>query len=190
MKPARRTRKAERPRSSGRRSPAALAWTAEPKSEEKQTTSTPEATIDGSRPTPEREAHRVFVEEYMANGGNATRAYLAAYPRCRSEKAAASNGLKLLRKTEIRDAITARQQADPRIATREEIQRYWSEQLHCEEIDRAQRNRASDLLARSYGMFVEHVEARSDVHYMISWDTDHEQPPNASPQPARRRPRR
>lgn len=122
----------------------------------------------------EREAHRVFVEEYMANGGNATRAYLAAYPRCRSENAAAVNGRRLLRKTQIQAAIRERQSADPRIASREEIQRFWSDQLYDESIEWSQRNRASELLAKSLGMFVEQVEARSDVRYHYQWDTDEE----------------
>lgn len=50
-----------------------------------------------------------FVRLYIANGGNGTRAYLAAYPNCKSLKAAASNAYKLLRSAEIQAAIDALQ---------------------------------------------------------------------------------
>jgi phage terminase small subunit len=50
---------------------------------------------------------RQFVAEYLANGGNATRAYLSAYPNCTSYQAAAVDGFRLLRNPKIRTLIEA-----------------------------------------------------------------------------------
>jgi hypothetical protein len=42
-----------------------------------------------------------FIYEYDGHGGNGTRAYLAAYPACRSISAAAANACRLLRTDKI-----------------------------------------------------------------------------------------
>lgn len=52
---------------------------------------------------------RAFVAEYLANGLNATRAYLAAHPRCRSQAAAAVGAHRTLRNAKVQRAIAAAQ---------------------------------------------------------------------------------
>jgi hypothetical protein len=52
--------------------------------------------------------HR-FVAEYLANGLNATRAYLASHPHCRSQAAAAVGGHRTLRSAKVQRAIAAAQ---------------------------------------------------------------------------------
>lgn len=65
-------------------------------------------------PTPEPDAedalslrYATFVAAYDANGGNGTRAYLAAYPETTDPMVAASCAYKLLRIAQIKDRIAA-----------------------------------------------------------------------------------
>jgi Terminase small subunit len=50
-----------------------------------------------------------FVQHYVANGGNGTRAYLAAFPTCHTISGAAANAYKLLRLPVVASAIDALQ---------------------------------------------------------------------------------
>src|SRR5262245_23799121 len=47
-------------------------------------------------PTLDNAGHEVFAEAYIANKGNGSDAYWAAYPKCKSEAAARVNASKLL----------------------------------------------------------------------------------------------
>lgn len=51
------------------------------------------------------DSRRLFVLEYLSNGRNATRAYLAAYPTCDSYGAARTESSKLLTNPDIERAI-------------------------------------------------------------------------------------
>lgn len=86
--------------------------------------------------------------------------------------------------------IQARVRADPQIATREERQHFWTSLMYDEGVEASQRNRASELLGKSQGDFIEQVEVREDVHYHISWDSDEEPASPASPQATSRLRRR
>ena len=94
-----------------------------------------------------------FVSAY---DGNATRAAIeAGY----SERWAASNIDKLLKNTEIQAAIQNREKErnSAAIATREERQRFWTAILRDPETELRDRLRASELLGRSEGDFLERV---------------------------------
>ena len=94
-----------------------------------------------------------FVSAYS---GNATRAAIeAGY----GEKWAASNIDKLLKNTEIQAAIQNREKerTDSMIATREERQQFWTAILRDPETELRDRLRASELLGRSEGDFLERV---------------------------------
>lgn len=52
-----------------------------------------------------------FLREYDANGGNGTRAYLAAHPNCSSRKAAAVEAGRILRKPNIQARLRERDEA-------------------------------------------------------------------------------
>jgi hypothetical protein len=52
---------------------------------------------------------RLFAAEYLANGLNATRAYLASHPNCRSQAAAAVEGHRTLRNPKVQRVIAAEQ---------------------------------------------------------------------------------
>jgi phage terminase small subunit len=97
---------------------------------------------------------RAFVEAYC---GNATEAALqAGY----SPKTAAFIGAENLKKPKIAAALKERE--DKRlaslIATREERQRFWTSMMRDEDRKEADRLKASELLAKSEGDFLERRE--------------------------------
>lgn len=111
-------------------------------------------------PTIERELtekQRRFVELYMGERvGNATRAYMDAYGE-QDPNAAASHASALVRVRKVRDAIAARVEADPLVATRHEVLR----RLSCVvrgEVDGsrvADEIRAAELLLKVQGELVD-----------------------------------
>ena len=92
-----------------------------------------------------------FVEAYS---GNATQAMIAAGY---SERSAASNVDKILKNTEIQAAIQNREKErnSAAIATREERQTFWTSVLRDPETELRDRLRASELLGKSEGDFLE-----------------------------------
>lgn len=110
------------------------------------------------------EKQRRFVEAFMGQAaGNATEAArLAGYDGDDdSLRAIASQNLT---KLNIREAIESRIDSDPLVATRFDRQRFWSRVMAGKEMDgdkpaqMKDRLKASELLARSHGDFVERVE--------------------------------
>lgn len=102
------------------------------------------------------ERRRRFVEAYMGeSAGNATEAAkIAGY----SPKTAYSQGQRLLKNVEIQAAIQERQDADPAIATREERQRFWTEVMNDVGADMKDRLRASEILGRASGDFIDRID--------------------------------
>ena len=106
---------------------------------------------------------RKFVEAYT---DNATAAALAAGY---SPKTAYSQGQRLLKNVDIAEAIKAREDKElrPFIANREERQRLWTEIMNDPEMKTSDKLRASELLGRSEGDFIERreveVSGRIDV---------------------------
>ncbi len=95
-----------------------------------------------------------FIEAYT---GNATKAAIAAGY---SEKTAYSQGERLLRNVEISSAIQEREnrQLSALVATRSERQSFWSRVMRDEAEQMRDRLRASELLAKASGDFLERVE--------------------------------
>ena len=105
--------------------------------------------------TPKQKA---FVEAYA---GNATEAALkAGY----SPKTARSQGNENLKKPDIARAIKEREAAQlrPLIATREDRQRFWTKTMNDEGAEMRDRLRASELLGKSAGDFLERVEVAGE----------------------------
>lgn len=99
------------------------------------------------------ERQRKFVERFMATG-NATKSAIAAGY---SEKTARVQGSQLLTNPAIQQAIKKRTEQDPRIATREDRQRFWSEVMLGTgadgKVEMNNRLKASELLAKSQADF-------------------------------------
>src|SRR5687768_7613004 len=99
------------------------------------------------------ERERRFVESYMGEAaGNATKAAIrAGYSRSTARK----QGSRLLTKGNIRAAIEERTNDRPEVWDRERRQSFWTEIASDESIPVRERLKASELLARSQGDFVE-----------------------------------
>ena len=100
-----------------------------------------------------------FVDAYE---GNATQAALdAGY----SKNSAHSQGQRMLKNVEIAAAIQARenQKIRPFIANREARQRFWTETMLDLEQETRDRLKASELLGKSEGDFLERVELSGKV---------------------------
>ena len=109
---------------------------------------------------------RRFVELY---NGNATEAAIAAgYSR----KTARSIGQRILTNVNISEAIKAREDKElrPFIANREERQRLWTEIMNDPEMKTSDKLRASELLGRSEGDFIERqaVELSGSVNVFLT----------------------
>jgi phage terminase small subunit len=100
-----------------------------------------------------------FIECYQGNA--TTAAQQAGY----SEKTAYAIGQKLLKNAEIQKAIQEREQErlSVVIASREERQSFWSETMRNPEEKMSDRIRASELLGKSEGDFLERVAAQVET---------------------------
>lgn len=97
---------------------------------------------------------RAFVEAYC---GNATEAAIAAGY---SAKYAGRNADKLLKNTKVQKELKEREnkRLASLIATREERQRFWTTLMRDEDRKEVDRLKASELLAKSEGDFLERRE--------------------------------
>ena len=98
----------------------------------------------------------LFIREYLADM-NATRAAQAAGY---SQRTAYSLGQRLLKNAEISQAINSAmtERKNQLIATREQRQQFWTAVMNDGEQDMKHRLRASELLGKSFGDFVEKTE--------------------------------
>lgn len=114
------------------------------------------------------ELQRRFVEAYMgAAKGNATEAArIAGYKG--DDKSLAATASRLLRNVKVLAAIDERVASDPLVLDREKLQKFWTRVVLGVELDRGEepemkdRLKASELLGRSQGAFIERVEHSVD----------------------------
>ena len=108
---------------------------------------------------------QAFVDVYA---GNATEAAIkAGY----SAKTARDMGCQNLALPQIRAALAAREDVESRvrIADRQTRQQFWTETMRNEGAELRDRLRASELLGRSEGDFLDRVEGKLDGKLEISW---------------------
>ncbi len=100
-----------------------------------------------------------FVAAY---DGNATRAAIAAGY---SPRWAGTNSSKLLRNTEIQAAIMEREKEELSglIATRKERMEFWTQVMNNEEARVTDRLKASELLGKAEGDFLNRIDLTSDT---------------------------
>lgn len=99
--------------------------------------------------------------------GNATAAAISAGY---SKKTAYSQGQRLLKNVEIRTAIEKRQRADPDVATREERQRFWTQVMNDKDADIKDRLRASEILGKASGDFIDHVVSDNTTRIVVEYE--------------------
>lgn len=113
----------------------------------------------GSRPlTPKQ---KLFVQYYCGNATDAARK--AGYKG--DEGVLSVVGFDNLRNPRIAKAIQSRQEkvSRPHIMSREERQAFWTEVLKSPEADMKDRLKASELLGKSEGDFLDRVKLSGDV---------------------------
>lgn len=104
---------------------------------------------------------QLFILEYQKDFNATQAAIRSGY----SAKTAYSQGQRLLKSPEVRKALdnymTERQSEF--IATREERQKFWTMIMYDEELSIKDRLRASELLGKSFGDFIDRVEAKTET---------------------------
>jgi len=102
---------------------------------------------------------RAFVEAYAGNGTEACR--IAGYEG--SDNVLGVAAYDLLKNPKILEAIELRlkPESNKRIASREELQEFWTSTINAEDVDPNVKLRASELLGRSHAMFVEKHQVES-----------------------------
>ena len=107
------------------------------------------------------ERQQIFVQEYLTDLNATQAAIRSGY----SPKTAYSIGQENLNKPEIKQAIQEglQERKSALIASREQRQQLWTEIMYDTEQSTKDRLRASELLAKSFGDFVEKIETKTEV---------------------------
>jgi len=135
----------------------------------------------------------IFANEYIANGQNATQAYLKAYPDV-TEETARVNGSKLLTNTNIRAYIDAelKKIEEKAILSRDEILRLLAEgargkmkeqkpvfnpakgTIETVEVDIAPKDRmkALELAGKTMNLFTDKLDLSGDIEIKVEIDED------------------
>ena len=105
---------------------------------------------------PDKERWRRFVEAYMGKcAGNATQAAIAAGY---SQKSAYQRGSELVRNPQVKALIAARVKASPDVMQREELQAFWTKVAKNPAEPTTTRLKASELLGKSHGAFIDKLQ--------------------------------
>lgn len=101
-----------------------------------------------------------FCEYYVASGNATESAIKAGY----SPRSAMQNSSRLLRNAEIQEYIRKlnEEARSNRIMTMLEVQEFWSETIRDDKNRIADRLKASELLARAKGLFLDKIEITND----------------------------
>ena len=116
---------------------------------------------------------RLFVQYYCGNATDAAR--LAGYKG--NDNTLSIVGFENLRKPNVQAAIQARQEMEerPEVANRKDRQKFWSEVMSSAEVDMKDRLKASELLGKSEGDFLDRIKLSGDatepVRFIIEGDS-------------------
>lgn len=104
---------------------------------------------------------RAFCEAYLI-GGNATQAAIAAGY---SPKTARSQGQRLLTFADVKEYLDQRNQeiSEENTAQMEEVRQFWTATMRDQNIKPTDRLKASELLAKTYGAFLDRVHEEISV---------------------------
>ena len=114
---------------------------------------------------------KIFCEEY-AKHGNGTLAYKTAYPTTKKDETAKANASRMLTKDNVKKYIKdlSNIATDNRIADMREIKEFWSNMLRNTESKDSDRLKASELLGKTYGAFLDRVEntTPTTIHFVMN----------------------
>lgn len=104
---------------------------------------------------------RAFCEAYLISGNATDAAREAGY----SPRSARSIGQRLLTFDDVREYLERRNQeiSAANTAQMEEVRQFWTATMRDDNMKPADRLKASELLAKTYGAFLERVEVDADV---------------------------
>lgn len=104
---------------------------------------------------------RAFCEAYLVSGNAAEAAREAGY----SPRTARSIGQRLLTNVDVQEYLDQRNQeiSAARTAQVEEIRQFWTATMRDDTAKSADRLKASELLAKTYGAFLERVAVDAEV---------------------------
>ena len=104
-----------------------------------------------------------FIELYAGNATEAAKLAGYAHPEVQ--------GKRLLKNVPICSLIAEKRKAEikPHIKDRQARQKFWSDFMDNEEKDDKDRLKASELLARSEGDFLDRVENSGEISLNIKW---------------------
>lgn len=104
---------------------------------------------------------RAFCEAYLISGNATDAAREAGY----SPRSARSIGQRLLTFDDVREYLERRNQeiSAANTAQMEEVRQFWTATMRDENMKPADRLKASELLTKTYGAFLERVEVDADV---------------------------
>lgn len=104
---------------------------------------------------------RAFCEAYLISGNATDAAREAGY----SPRSARSIGQRLLTFDDVWEYLEQRNQeiSAANTAQMEEVRQFWTATMRDENMKPADRLKASELLAKTYGAFLERVEVDADV---------------------------
>ena len=107
------------------------------------------------------ERQQIFIQEYLTDLNATQAAIRSGY----SPKTAYSIGQENLNKPEIKQAIEERlkERKSALIASREQRQQLWTKIMYDTEQSTKDRLKASELLAKSFGDFIDKIETKTEV---------------------------
>ena len=116
--------------------------------------------------TPKQQA---FADYYIQTG-NATESYKRAYPSCKKDDTARANASRLLTNANIVSYVAEKQKEleSNRMANMEEVREFWSETMRNTENAMKDRLKASEMIARTSGAFLDKVEMKTTGEQTIT----------------------
>ena len=113
--------------------------------------------------TPLTASQKLFCEEYVKTG-NGLQSYKKSYTTCKKDETAKTNASRLLTYANVKKYIKELGEASKNdsIATIIEIKEFWTSFLRDTNLEPKERVKASELLAKTYGAFLDKIEVKQD----------------------------
>jgi phage terminase small subunit len=116
------------------------------------------------------EQQKKFADLYITTG-NAKQSYIEAGYKAR-DNVAEVNASRLLRNAKVMEYIEQQNKAiqSDRIATMEEVKKFWTDTLRDEGIDPKHRLKASEYIAKTNAAFIEKQEITGEMKQSVTHD--------------------
>ena len=109
--------------------------------------------------------------DYYIETGNGSESYKRAYTSCKKDDTARVNASKLLTNANIIEYIEERNKLleSDRIADMKEVKEFWTTTMRNESVEDKDRLKASELIAKTNGAFLDKVEHSGGLDIMVNW---------------------